>query len=324
MSRTVAALYQSRAEAEFARARLISDVRAQSPRIIGKETAAAIDGLGLNPKDAESYRQGLNQGGHLLVAKVPSGTAPTKVVELLKAAKGKSDDGPEVRIPDGEGVRVELPGHERAKATPQASAATAPPAPASEPKRMQLPSSPAKAAGPGSTTPSVPAASQSDARGTAPSAEVAYEGPAVRSDTEEEHIPIVAEEMRIDKREVPRGGARVRAFTREAPVEEQVELKDESVEVETRTSGVPLNGKEIESGGLFTERVFEFAEMREEAVVTKEAFVREEVIIRKRVNARTETVRDTVRHTEVEVEELAPRADGTSAFFSRSHDEPRP
>jgi stress response protein YsnF len=55
--------------------------------------------------------------------------------------------------------------------------------------------------------------------------------------------------------------------------------------------------------------VFEVAEMREEPVVTKTAVVREEVIIRKRISEHVETVGDTVRHTEIEVEDLpAPAA----------------
>jgi stress response protein YsnF len=40
-------------------------------------------------------------------------------------------------------------------------------------------------------------------------------------------------------------------------------------------------------------------------VITKEAFVREEVIVRKTVQERTETVRDTVRRTDFEREELS-------------------
>ncbi|WP_431271309.1 DUF2382 domain-containing protein [Dankookia sp. P2] len=46
----------------------------------------------------------------------------------------------------------------------------------------------------------------------------------------------------------------------------------------------------------------------EEAVVDKEARVREEVVLRKTAEARTETVRDSVRHTEVEIEDDRARA----------------
>ena len=101
----------------------------------------------------------------------------------------------------------------------------------------------------------------------------------------------------------------MRSFTREAAAEEQVTLRDEVVEVDSRVVGRRLTDSEVEAGELFKERVFEIAEMREEPVVTKEAVVREEVIVRKVVKPRTETIRDTVRHTQIEVEDL-PTADG--------------
>jgi hypothetical protein len=45
----------------------------------------------------------------------------------------------------------------------------------------------------------------------------------------EEHIPIVEEQLRVGKREVSRGGARVRSYVREVPVHEQVSLREEHV-----------------------------------------------------------------------------------------------
>ncbi len=51
---------------------------------------------------------------------------------------------------------------------------------------------------------------------------------------EEQRIPIVEEELRVGKREVTRGGARVRSYVRETPVEEQVTLREEHVSVERR------------------------------------------------------------------------------------------
>ena len=59
-----------------------------------------------------------------------------------------------------------------------------------------------------------------------------------------------------------------------------------------------------------SDRVIEIAQMREEPVIEKEAFVREEVIVRKTVQERTETVRDTVRRTDFEREELSGAEQG--------------
>jgi stress response protein YsnF len=65
-----------------------------------------------------------------------------------------------------------------------------------------------------------------------------------------------------------------------------------------------LAKEEISAGGFFTERVIEVAETREEAVVDKQVVVSEEVVLRKSAADHVETVDETVRRTDVEVEEL--------------------
>jgi stress response protein YsnF len=57
------------------------------------------------------------------------------------------------------------------------------------------------------------------------------------------------------------------------------------------------------TGDMLQERTVEMTEMAEEAVVAKEARVREELVIKKTAEQRTEDVEDTVRRTEVEVDE---------------------
>lgn len=117
----------------------------------------------------------------------------------------------------------------------------------------------------------------------------------------DESIPVVEEQLRVGKREVERGGVRVRSYVAETPVEEQVRLREERVELERRPVNEPLRGADAE--GAFEERSIELTERAEEAVVSKEAFVREEIGIRKDVDERVETVSDTVRHTEVDVDD---------------------
>jgi stress response protein YsnF len=123
--------------------------------------------------------------------------------------------------------------------------------------------------------------------------------------TDQIAVPAVEEELRIGKREVTRGGARVRSFTREEPTEQSVTLNQDSVDHETRSVERRLTREDVERGGLLKERVIEVSEMREEPVITKEAFVREEVVLTRTVTQRVETVRDTLKRTEVEVEDLA-------------------
>ena len=78
-------------------------------------------------------------------------------------------------------------------------------------------------------------------------------------------------------------------------------LRDAWAEVERRSSVVD---RVVAAGGAaFQERTIEATERGEEAVVSKEARVVEEIGIRKDVDTRTETVRDTVRQQEVEVED---------------------
>jgi uncharacterized protein (TIGR02271 family) len=117
-----------------------------------------------------------------------------------------------------------------------------------------------------------------------------------------EAIPVVQENLVVGKREVERGGVRVRSYVVEQPVHEQVRLHEEHVSVERRPVNQPLSA--ATDGDLFRERTIEVTEHAEEAVVAKEARVVEELVVRKEAEERTETISDTVRHTEVEVDRV--------------------
>lgn len=119
----------------------------------------------------------------------------------------------------------------------------------------------------------------------------------------EEHIPIVEEQLKVGKREVSRGGVRVRSYTEEKPVHEQVRLREEHVEVQRRPVDQPLGAANL-GGDPFQERQIELTETAEEAVVAKEARVVEEVVVRKDVEEHQETISDTVRRTHVDVDQL--------------------
>ena len=69
----------------------------------------------------------------------------------------------------------------------------------------------------------------------------------------------------------------------------------------------PLTG----SDNAFQDRTIEVEEKSEEAVISKDARVKEELVVKKDVEQRTETVSDTVRRTEVEVEDDRGRTAGT-------------
>jgi stress response protein YsnF len=124
-------------------------------------------------------------------------------------------------------------------------------------------------------------------------------------------IPVIEEEMHVGKREVEGGGVRVRTRVVEQPVEEVVRLREERVNVERRPVNRAITDSDLNA---FREGSFELRERSEEAVVDKTARVVEEVAINKEVGERTETVRDTVRSTDVDVEETrGTKARGASA-----------
>ena len=114
-------------------------------------------------------------------------------------------------------------------------------------------------------------------------------------------IPVVEEEMRVGKRQVAKGGVRVHTFMTEKPVSETVNLREENVHVNREKVDRPASEEDLDS---FEEGTMVIEETGEEAVADKQARVVEEVHIDKDVQNRQETVKDTVRRTGVEVDEM--------------------
>ena len=112
----------------------------------------------------------------------------------------------------------------------------------------------------------------------------------------DETIPLAEEQVQVGKERVERP-VRVRRFVVERPVEQQVNLRDERVEIERR----PAQGTAV-GGHAFEERTIEVRESHEVPTVNKTAKVSEEVVVRREGTERTETVRDTVRKEEIEVD----------------------
>jgi uncharacterized protein (TIGR02271 family) len=117
----------------------------------------------------------------------------------------------------------------------------------------------------------------------------------------EEVIPVVKEELEVGKRAVSSGGVRVYAHTVERPVQETLDLREEHAKVERRPVDRPASAADLDA---FKDRTLEVREMAETPVVKKTARVVEEVVVGKKASQRQETVRDTVRNTEVEVDPL--------------------
>ncbi len=116
----------------------------------------------------------------------------------------------------------------------------------------------------------------------------------------QEAIQVVEERLVVGKRAVEGGRVRVRSYIVETPVEEQVTLHQERVTVERHPVDRAATAADL---AAFQERTIEARATNEEAVVAKEARIVEEIGVHKEAADRVETVRDTVRKTQVDVED---------------------
>jgi len=119
-----------------------------------------------------------------------------------------------------------------------------------------------------------------------------------------ENVPVIEEELAVEKRKVARGGVRVTSTVHEQPVEETVRVREEHFEAERRPVDRRLS--EDEADAAFQDRTIEMNETTEELEVSKEARVVEEVALTKSVTDHEEKVKDKVRRTEVEIEKIEP------------------
>ena len=125
-----------------------------------------------------------------------------------------------------------------------------------------------------------------------------------------ETLEVIQEDLKIGKRTVQRGAVRVHRRITETPVQEQVTLNEERAVVERRPVDRPATAADL---AAFKEGEMEIRETSEEPVVSKTARVVEEVSVGKEANQRTETVSDTVRRTDVDVERTGERTGDTAS-----------
>lgn len=138
-----------------------------------------------------------------------------------------------------------------------------------------------------------------------------YAETGARTGAQEEVIPIVEEQLVVGKRDVNRGGVRVRSYVSEVPVHEQIRLREERINVERRAVDQPLSGADADA---FRERTVAMTATSEEAVVGKSARVVEEVVVSKSSDERVEQIDDTVRKTEVDIDR---DTDASGSSFDR-------
>lgn len=262
-TRTITAIYDSEADAQFAREQLLStgldddDVRVVSQNLssstVGTDTGhdkgmwESIKDFFVGEDDRPIYSEGLRRGGFLLTARVDddhsdeaiSTLEQTNAIDLDERAEQWRSEGWAEMDTSSEGSMAETSGFEQGM-------------------------------------------------------------PIEGRMSDEQAIPLAEERLRVGKREVERGGVRVRSYVVEEPVHEQVSLREERVDVERRSVGERVAGTDDE---LFREQTIELSERGEEPVISKDAVVTEEVVVSKADEEHVEDIDETLRHTEVDVDD---------------------
>lgn len=123
---------------------------------------------------------------------------------------------------------------------------------------------------------------------------------------EERSLPVAEEELSVGKRMVESGHTRVRRYVIEKPVEASITLHEEHVEVIRRAISDPTYLKDID----WSDKAIDMTETLEEPVISKTAHITEEIVIRKQGSDHKQTVHDTVRRQEIEIDQI-PVGTGT-------------
>jgi uncharacterized protein (TIGR02271 family) len=130
-----------------------------------------------------------------------------------------------------------------------------------------------------------------------------------RAAPETTSIPLAEEKLAIGRRDVQRGSVRIRSYVVQTPVEQDVQLREERVRVER----VPADASfRASADDAFQERTVEMTETSQEPVIQKTVHSAGEVRVQKDVTERTEHVSDTVRRTEVEINDDRTKAAGSA------------
>jgi len=289
-SRTITAFFDTRDAAERAAGQLasigIGRDRVRITEGASASTSAATDtepkgfweelkDLFLPEEDRDSYAEGLRRGGYLLSARVDDANY-NRALEALddEGAVNMDERESNWRSSGWSGYQTQT-GTSANRTTAGASSTS-------------TPVNPLGGAGMESRASS---ASAMSGAATSRSTEL-------RSG-QSETIPVYEETARVGKRDISHGRVRLRSYVVETPVNEQVNLRNEQVQVERR----PVDRPVASGDAAFRDRVIEAEERVEAPVVSKETRIKEEVGLRKTVENQTQTVSDTVRQTKVEVQD---------------------
>jgi len=117
----------------------------------------------------------------------------------------------------------------------------------------------------------------------------------------DESIPVVEEKVHTGKRIVPRSGGKRNQMLMDTPMADHTRRQHVVSDADQLPAAERTTTRQF---APFEEGAVEITEHKEVPVVSKEARVVEEVSINKDIDYRDETIRDTSRRTEVDVEEF--------------------
>jgi uncharacterized protein (TIGR02271 family) len=126
-------------------------------------------------------------------------------------------------------------------------------------------------------------------------------------ESDEDVLRLAEERLEVGKRLVSEGSTRVRRYTVTDRVSENVSLHEQHAEIFRR----PVNETGSPDQVDWSEKTVEVEETHEQPVVNKTAQIIEEVVLRKEASDRVETINDSVRRQEVDIDHA--RADHLNA-----------
>jgi len=117
-------------------------------------------------------------------------------------------------------------------------------------------------------------------------------------ESEEDILRLAEEQVEVGKRLVSEGSTRVRRYTVTDTVSEDISLHEQHADIFRRSVNEPALAGEVD----WSEKTVEVAETHEQPVINKTTHVKEEVVVRTDGSDRTETINDTVRRQEVDID----------------------
>lgn len=245
---------------------------------VGAAAGGLIGGLtaaGVPHEDAQYYAEGVNRGGTLV---------------MVAAAEEKAQQAYDIMISHG-AVDIDERGTQYRNEGWTGYDPNAQPYNAEQiaAQRTNKPATTARAAAPNTAATTNQARNTNQGEGT---------------------LPVVQEELQVGKRQVQSGGARIYTHVTEQPVQEQVQLREERVDVNRRPVNRPVTEADM---AAFKEGSIDVTTTAEQPVVSKQARVVEEVGINKKAQERTETIQDSVRRNDVQVEQMGGQS-GTRSY----------